>query len=213
MFFSQQLRYLLTSITLLGVLAPLSAVLIDFESLPGGENASNGLKINNQYQPVGAIFSSNNGQDATIFSASSESTSGSFIMVGADNFSNIFLNFVDPLTGDQATAQNFSVNVVSVGHAVYTVTARNLQGNVLESVDLTNPEGPQNGFANIDPVSFSSTNIASVDFVFTTSNPGDGIGIDDLAFELNAAVPEPASSFLLMMAMTFGILSLRQKTT
>ncbi len=213
MFLSQLLRHLLASVTLLGFLTPLSAVLIDFENLPGGANAFNGLKISNQYQPVGAIFSSNNGQDATIFSAPGESTSGGFIMVGADNFKDIFLNFVDPLTGNQTTVQNFTVNVVSVGHAVYTVTARNLQGNVLESVDLTNPDGAQNGFANIDSVSFSSTNIASVDFVFTTPNPGDGIGIDDLAFEFNTAVPEPASSFLLIIATAFGIFSCQRKKT
>ncbi len=189
---------------LLCTVAASQATVINFDVLPDNSATSNNQAITNQYQPQGARFISNGGQVARILSDAAEATSGEFILIGGSVLSNLFLTFVDPNSGLATTANNVSVNVISAGHSVWTVTAKDLQNQALETFVITNPSGPVSGLSNVDPINFTSNNIAAIDFVFTTLNISDGIGIDDLSFNLNSSsVPEPSSMILMGLALFF----------
>ncbi|MCA8973068.1 MAG: hypothetical protein KDC98_00020 [Planctomycetes bacterium] len=156
------------------------------------DNLAANTAITNQYQSQGVLFHSNLGSPAHIWSDPAEATSPPNIMVGTDNFADLFVRFVDPTSAAPTTARQVSVVAISVGHAQWTVTARDSNGQPLQTFVLQNLGGPANGFGNQDTVTFTSSAIASIDFVFTISNPADGIGIDDLSFRLNPTC-QPAS--------------------
>lgn len=184
-------------------ISPAEAVIIDFDTLPNGTALSNGTAITTQYQSLGAVFTSNGGTSAHILTDPPEAVSQSNILVGNDIFSNIFLRFVDPTTGAPSTADNVSVYAISVGYAQWTVTAEDALGNTLQTFVLQHLSGPVNGLGNQDLLMFNSTGIATIDFVFTISNPGDGIGIDNLSYTAQdtSVVPEPDTLALLAIGL------------
>jgi hypothetical protein len=188
-------KALLTWALLAATAAPAAAVVINFDTLPTG------TAVTTQYQSQGAVFSSNSNSPARIFADVAEATSQPNILVGNNVFSNIFLRFVDPVTGSPATASNVSVYAISVGATQWTVTAKSAGGQPIETFVLQNLAGPVNGLGNQDLLTFASSNIASIDFVFTLTNPNDGIGIDDLSFTLQP-VPEPSAAVLLSLGPT-----------
>jgi len=184
---------------LTSVMSPAEAVVIDFDTLPNGTVLSSGTAITTQYQPLGAVFASNGGTSAHILSDPPEAVSQPNILVGNDNFSDIFLHFVDPATGVPSTANNFSVYAISVGHSEWTVTAKDALGQTLQTFILQHLNGPANGLGNQDLLRFTATDIATIDFVFTIVDGSDGIGIDNLSFTVQqaSAVPEPGTVVLL----------------
>src|SRR5437660_299956 len=181
-YISQIGRMMLGVALLTLVMSPAEAVVIDFDTLPNGTALSSGTAITTQYQPLGAIFASNGGTSAHVLSDPPEAVSQPNVLVGNDVFSDLFLRFVDPTTGSPSTATNVSVYAISVGHAQWTVTAKDALGQTLQTFVLQRLSGPVNGLGNQDLLTFTSTDIATIDFVFTISNPEDGIGIDNLSF-------------------------------
>jgi len=182
--------------------APAGAVEINFDTLPGG------IAVTTQYQSLGAVFSSNNDTAALIFSDPAEAKSQPNILVGNNNFSNIYLRFIDPVTGNFSTASSVSVYAISVGFSRWSVTAKNGDGQTLETFVLQHLAGPVNGLGNQDLLTFASSSIASIDFVFTSTSPGDGIGIDNLSF-ISQPVPEPSAATLLAVGIALFGLRLR----
>lgn len=170
------------------MISPVRATTLDFEDQAGGNS------ITNQYQSAGVLFSAPGNLPATIYLDPPEATSGVNILVGTDNFSDLFLNFVDPATGlpsPDFLACPASLNVVSVGIAVITVQSRDSGGSILQSFVLTHPDGPPNGYQNVDPLLFDVGQVASIEMLFTVPAPEiDGVGIDDLAFSFECA-PSP----------------------
>jgi hypothetical protein len=184
----------LTCALLAASAAPAGAVVINFDTLPSG------TEVTTQYQPQGAVFSSNSNGAARIFADVAEATSQPNILIGRNVLSNIFLRFVDPITGSPATASNVSVYAISVGASEWTVTAKNAGGQPIQTFVLQHPDGPVNGLGNQDLLTFAASNIASIDFVFTNMNSNDGIGIDDLSFTLQP-VPEPSVAVLMSLGL------------
>jgi len=187
---SHTLRPLLVAalLSLLARPAQVHATTLDFDAF------ADGTAITNQFQSLGVVFSSDAGQPAHVFSDPAEATSSPNILVGADNFANLFITFVDPVTGLPNPASGacaVTMNVISVGVATITVTSRSLAGTPLQSFVLTHPGGPPNGLGNVDPLQFTVAGIASIDLVFTTPGPPgvDGVGIDDLSFGLGCPTP------------------------
>lgn len=64
-----------------------------------------GTPITNQYQSLGVLFSSNGGVPSRILLDSFEATTPPNILTGANVFSNIFVSFVDPASGELATVK------------------------------------------------------------------------------------------------------------
>ncbi len=187
---------------------PAIATIIDFDTLPDGTALGHNVPITDQFQTLGVLFSGENGPAHT-FKDLGEATTKPNILVGDDNFGDLSVSFVNTSSGLASTANNVSVNAISVGWAEWTVTSKDLAGDILEQFVLQNPTGPVNGLANVDPISFTIDGIASIDFIFTVDHAGDGIGIDDLTFNL-ASVPEP-SIIALFAAGFFGIGFVRRR--
>jgi hypothetical protein len=187
-----------TSAVILGLAilgaARAQAVVIRFDGF------GNGAAVTSQHLVDGVLFSSNGGQAAHAMADPAEATSAPNILVGADNFSDIFVRFVDPATGvpsPNALAMCASLKLISVGLAEITVTSRSLSGSPLESFVYTHPSGPANGYQCVDPVAFNLAGVAGIDIVFTRQGPPgvDGVGIDDLEYSfLESCNPVPAES-------------------
>jgi len=192
-------KMMLGAALLTSVLSPAEAVVIDFDTLPNGTALLSGTAITTQYQPLGAVFASNGGASAHVLNDPPEAVSQPNVLVGNDVFSDLFLRFVDPTTGSPSTANNVSVYAISVGHAQWTVTAKDALGQTLQNFVLQNLSGPVNGLGNQDLLTFTATGIATIDFVFTIVDGSDGIGIDNLSFTVQqaSAVPEPGTVVLL----------------
>jgi hypothetical protein len=155
------------------------ATTINFDSF------ASGTPITTQYQAQGVVFAGSSGP-AHIYLDPAEATSSPNILVGDDNFGNLFITFVDTGTGlptPVSAACGAWLTVISAGHAVVHVRSRDGGGNVVQDFEVTHPEGPENGFQNHDPLAFTIFPIQSIEMIFTLSNPNDGMGIDDLSFE------------------------------
>jgi hypothetical protein len=159
------------------LVVPAAAAVIDFDGF------SAGTPITTEYQAQGVVFSTNGGGPCTIYFDPPEATSSPNILCGADNYADIFVDFVNSATGapQPIDSECVSVNVISVGHAVVEVRSRGTSNQVLQTFTLHHPDGPVNGLQNVDPIHFTIGPIASFEVVFVVSNPSDGIGIDDLA--------------------------------
>lgn len=169
-------------------------VALDFDAFAPGAS------VTTQFLGQGVVFSGGGASPATAYFDPPEATSSPNILCGNDNFSNLYVQFVDPNTG--VPSPNFRacmarLNVISVGVAVITVTSRDGGGNVLQSFVLNHPAGPPNGFGAVDPLVFAGPGIASIDLVFTVPGPPgvDGVGIDDLVFDFECATPAGASTW------------------
>lgn len=162
-----------------GITGGAQAATIDFDGFAGG------APITNQYQSFGVIFSSNSGDACHTFDDPAEATSDPNILVGINNFSDIFATFVDPASGAPSPIAGGCVNlkVISAGASVVHLRSRNVANVVLEDFVVTHPEGPTNGFQNVDPITFTVGPISTIEMVFTLISPSDGIGIDDFAIE------------------------------
>ena len=177
-----------------------AATTIDFDSI----DASGGLvPVSNQFQSSGVLFSSTSGADANA-ATTSEASSPANILIGVDAFSDIFVSFVDQTSGLSDldhVADNVSVDIISLGHSEWTIITKDLADQTLETIVLSNPGGTLHGTNNINSITFSSFNIASIDFVFTSSAPGDGVGIDNLSFTLGAPEPVPKPTTIALLGI------------
>jgi hypothetical protein len=158
---------------------------------------ANNTAITNQYQAQGVLYSSFGGP-CTIFLDAAEATSGSNILVGASNLRDIDIKMVDPVTAAPSAswrACHASMNVISVGWSVVTLTSRDGAGNALQSFTLTHPSGPRNGLGAVDHLEFNVGAIASISMNFTTVDFGDGIGLDDVVVDFDCTTPTRQSTW------------------
>lgn len=158
---------------------------------------ANNTAITNQYLAQGVVYSSFGGP-CTIFLDAAEATSGSNILVGASNLRDIDMKMVDPATATPSAAWracHASMNVISVGWSVVTLTSRDGVGNALQSFTLTHPSGPRNGLGAVDHLEFNVGAIASISMNFTTVDFGDGIGLDDVVVDFNCTTPARQSTW------------------
>lgn len=154
---------------------------IDFETYPDGSTVFCCPLITDQFQSQGAIFSSDFGE-AKIFSNGEASSPPNALSGKFSTFEDLFIDIVDPITGNPTTAARVDLTLISVGHALITVNALASDGvTIIDSVSVTNPlPGPQNGLNNKDPVSLIGPGIARVEILFTIPVFPDGIGFDDV---------------------------------
>jgi hypothetical protein len=162
---------------------------IDFDTYPAGPI------IQNQYQGVGVIFSSQG-----VIWETSESQSLPNFLVGYPAYYPptwpwaiypITFDFVAPGTSTPAVTDYVSVTLISVGWSTVTATAYDSSGNVLHAISVTHYGSstiPWNGLNNKDTITFFGVgDISTVDIRITTpyywGEHQDGFGIDDLCFE------------------------------
>lgn len=155
---------------------------------------ADGTPISTEYASLGAVFASNDNAPAQIFhrlNTPQEATSAPNILTGSDKYSDIFVRFVDPATGLPVSADAASVWVISAGWNQLTVKSRNTFGQPLQTFTVQHIEAgdPENGFTNQDELVFSEPGIATIEFVFTVDVHVDGIGIDDLSFDISCPRP------------------------
>lgn len=198
---SRNAKYFLLLVSLLLVSSNVGAVVIDFDSFPDLAPVPNGTVITDQYAGVGALFGSTGGGPIAGVFAGEASSPPNFLFGNPDSF--------QPITMDLLTPTDLlEVTLISVGHMVLTSTAfASDLTTILDSVSVSNPDGPPDGLNNKDPISLSGPGITRVVFEITVPVPGvDGFGIDDLRFEPATTVAEPGLVLFLIggVAGLFG---------
>jgi hypothetical protein len=189
----------LVSVLGIGTSRITAATTINFDTYTSG-----GI-IENQYQPVGVIFSSK-GVIWGTFEASSPPNflvgygpGGGWPPVPPYPTQPVTFYFVVPGTSDAAVTTSVSLTLISVGWTEVTATAYDSSNNVVDTQVIQNLGGPWNGVSNEDPITLTGVGIHKVDIVTTDpytppgANYQDGWGIDDLNFETLSPLTVPVT--------------------
>jgi hypothetical protein len=146
-----------------GLTAGTPPATIDFDTWPGDGGAiAAGTLLSNQIP--GVTFSSSACGGATVDSDGEASSPPNFLIGNPGSFSPIVMDLAAPVARVGAT-------LVSVGSATVTATAYGAGGGVVATTSVTNP-GAGTGFGLHNPVVLTGA----------VAYPGDGFGIDDIAF-------------------------------
>jgi hypothetical protein len=156
-----------------GLTAGTPPATIDFDTWPGDGGAiAAGTLLSNQIP--GVTFSSSACGGATVDSDGEASSPPNFLVGNPGSFSPIVMDLAAPVARVGAT-------LVSVGSATVTATAYAAGGGVVATTSVTNP-GAGTGFGLHNPVVLTGAGIVRVVFAITVAYPGDGFGVDDIAF-------------------------------
>lgn len=181
-----------------------NAVLIDFETLPGGGAIAAGTAISTQFASVGVALFDSASSAPEIFQFSLAGQSGVNALGGQPGFTNLIdIWFVAPVS-------NVSLLGLDIGFNGLILEAFDSGGISLGSDSLVRPGVDGTGFADLLAVNLAG--ISHVQIRQMTSSAGDGYLIDDLRFDTSSApIPEPASMTLLCLGIAGMAFRARKK--
>ncbi|MCD4722047.1 MAG: PKD domain-containing protein [Desulfobacula sp.] len=148
--------------------------LINFDDL------SEGSSLTDQYQPLGAIFSSNGLLEITHEDTHAQAISvPNILRPSAPNGVQSTLQIYFPIPADDV-----STWLLGVGEWSVQIKAFDKENNLLETINIENP-GSGYGLENKDYISFNTSQISYVSFIHGPDQwNDDGYSIDDLAYSI-----------------------------